>query len=147
LVRAFALLPQDLGISLVIAGGAVARDPGASRVLDRAVSEAPRGASERIVRTGYVTEEDKAALLAGADALVYPSTYEGFGFPVLEAMAAAVPVVTSDRSSLPEVAGDAAVLVDPESSEAIAEGTRRVLTDSGLRQRLRAAGPERARSF
>ncbi|MFL5766417.1 MAG: glycosyltransferase family 4 protein [Actinomycetota bacterium] len=147
LVRAFAGLPQDLGVSLVLAGGGVARDPGASRDLDAVVRSLPERVRDRVVRTGYVSEEDKAALLAGAEALVYPSTYEGFGFPVLEAMAAGTPVVTSDRSSLPEIAGQAALLVDPVSADAIADGIERVLTDAELRSRLREAGAERARSF
>ncbi|MDP9296523.1 MAG: glycosyltransferase family 4 protein [Actinomycetota bacterium] len=147
LVRAFASLPADLDVRLVIAGGSVARDPGATRELEGSLRSLPDAVSSRIVRTGYVSDPDKAALLAGAEALVYPSRYEGFGFPVLEAMAAGTPVVTSDRSSLPEVAGDDAVLVDPESSEAIAAGIERVLTDSILRERLAAAGPNRAASF
>ncbi|MFL5735843.1 MAG: glycosyltransferase family 4 protein [Actinomycetota bacterium] len=147
LVRAFASLRQDLGISLVLAGGAVARDPGASRELEAAVRALPERVGRRVVATGYVSEQDKAALLSGAEALMYPSTYEGFGFPVLEAMAAGTPVLTSDRSSLPEVAGDAALLVDPSSEEEIARGIERLLTDSELRTRLREAGLERARSF
>jgi glycosyltransferase involved in cell wall biosynthesis len=147
LVGAFASVPQDLGISLVLAGGAVARDPGASRDLEAAVRALPEDVRRRVLATGYVSEEDKAALLAGAEALVYPSTYEGFGFPVLEAMAVGTPVLTSDRSSIPEVAGEAAVLVDPGTEEAIAEGIERVLTDAELRRRLKSDGPQRARSF
>ena len=147
LVRAFASLPQDLGVSLVLAGGAVARDPGASRDLDAAVRSLPESVRRRVVATGYVSEDDKAAILAAAETLVFPSTYEGFGFPVLEAMAAGTPVVTSDRSSLPEVAGDAALLVDPESEDAIARGIERVLTDAEVRERLHQRGLERARSF
>jgi glycosyltransferase involved in cell wall biosynthesis len=147
LVRAFASLPQDLSVSLVLAGGAVARDPVASRDLEAAVWALPESARRRVLATGYVSEEDKAALLAGAEALVYPSTYEGFGFPVLEAMAAGTPVVTSDRSSLPEIAGEAALLVDPGNADEIAHGIERVLTDAELGRRLRAAGSERARTF
>jgi glycosyltransferase involved in cell wall biosynthesis len=147
LVRAFATVPQDLGVSLVLAGGAVARDPGASAELEAAVRSLSESVRRRVLTTGYVSEHDKAALLAGAEALVYPSTYEGFGFPVLEAMAAGTPVVTSDRSSLPEIAGEAALLVDPSSADAIAHGIERVLTDAELRARLRKAGAERARSF
>jgi glycosyltransferase involved in cell wall biosynthesis len=147
LVRAFATLPADLDVRLVIAGGAVARDPGAGRDLESALRSVPARIAGRIVRTGYVSEANKAALLAGAEALVYPSRYEGFGFPVLEAMAAGTPVVTSDRSSLPEVAGPDSVLVDPESTDAIAAGIERVLTDGALQARLREAGPKRAASF
>ncbi len=147
LVRAFASLPQNLGVSLVLAGGVVARDPGASAELEAVVRSLPETVRRRVVATGYVAEDDKAAILAGAEALVFPSTYEGFGFPVLEAMAAETPVVTSDRSSLPEIAGEAALLVDPGSADAIADGIERVLTDGELRARLRKAGAERARSF
>jgi glycosyltransferase involved in cell wall biosynthesis len=147
LVRAFASLPAELDVRLVISGGSVARDPGAARELEGSLRSLPDAVSARIVRTGYVSEADKAALLVGAEALVYPSRYEGFGFPVLEAMSAGTPVVTSDRSSLPEIAGDDAVLVDPESPDAIAAGIERVLTDSALSERLRSAGPKRAASY
>jgi glycosyltransferase involved in cell wall biosynthesis len=147
LVRAFASLPDDLGILLVIAGGAVPRDRSALRDLETALDELAPAVSGSIVRTGYVSDADKAALLSGAEALVYPSRYEGFGFPVLEAMAAGTPVITSDRSSLPEIAGADAVLVDPESTGSMAEGIERVLRDATLRARLTQAGPERASGF
>jgi glycosyltransferase involved in cell wall biosynthesis len=97
--------------------------------------------------TGYAGHRDKVALLTGARALAFPSLYEGFGFPILEAMAVGTPVVTSDVSSMPEVAGDAAVLVDPRSEEAVADGLRRVLADDDLAERLRTAGRERVRRF
>src|ERR1700688_1715561 len=82
-----------------------------------------------------------------AGVFVFPSLYEGFGLPPLEAMASGTPVVTSNISSLPEVAGDAAVLVDPYSPQAIAGGIERVLTDERLRQDLRARGLARAKQF
>jgi glycosyltransferase involved in cell wall biosynthesis len=107
----------------------------------------PPRVRERIVVTGYVSESEKVALLSGAEALVYPSLYEGFGFPVLEAMACGTPVLTSNVSALPETAGDAALLVDPRDEAAIAEGMRRLLLDEALRERLRAAGPKRAAQF
>jgi glycosyltransferase involved in cell wall biosynthesis len=78
---------------------------------------------------------------------VFPSLYEGFGLPPLEAMASGTPVVTSNQSSLPEVAGDAAVLVDPYEVASIEDGMRRVLTDGALAADLRRRGPERAREF
>lgn len=83
----------------------------------------------------------------GAAALVFPSLYEGFGLPPLEAMASGLPVVTSNGTSLPEVVGDAAVLVDPEDVESIADGIRRVVQDEGLRRELTLRGIERSRSF
>jgi glycosyltransferase involved in cell wall biosynthesis len=97
--------------------------------------------------TGYVEDDLLPALYAGAEIFVYPSLYEGFGLPVLEAMACETPVVTSNRTSLPEVAGDAAHLVNPYRTESIAEGINRVLEDSDYRTELRRKGRERAKSF
>jgi glycosyltransferase involved in cell wall biosynthesis len=94
-----------------------------------------------------VTYRDKGALLTGATVLAYPSRYEGFGFPVLEGFAAGVPVLTSNVSSLPEVAGDAAVLVDPDDEEAIGGELARLFDDEDLRHVLRAAGHARVSRF
>lgn len=105
------------------------------------------GLRERVHLLGYVPPEHLACLYARARLLAYPSVFEGFGLPVLEAMAAGCPVVTSDRSALPEVAGDAAVLVDPVSVEAIAEGIRRVWEDDVLARDLRDRGLARAALF
>ncbi len=96
---------------------------------------------------GYLPQETLAVMYRLASVFVFPSLYEGFGLPPLEAMASGTPVVTSNVSSLPEVAGDAAVLVDPYDADAIAEGIYRVLTDPGLRDELRRRGPERASQF
>ena len=95
----------------------------------------------------WLPAADVEGLYAIADVVVFPSLYEGFGLPVLEAMARGVPVVTSDRSSLPEVAGDAALLVDPTDTGAIRDGIQAVLGDAALAARLRAAGTERAAGF
>jgi glycosyltransferase involved in cell wall biosynthesis len=86
-------------------------------------------------------------LLTGAEALVFPTLYEGFGFPLLEAMACGTPVLTSNVSSLPEVAGDAALLVDPLDDESIADGIERLLGDAAYRQRLIEAGKRRVERF
>jgi glycosyltransferase involved in cell wall biosynthesis len=102
---------------------------------------------ERIARLGYVAEEDLAALYSNADLFVYPSLYEGFGFPVVEAMACGAPVLTSNTSSLAEIADGAALLVEPEEVEAIAEAMDRALGNERERERLRLAGLARARSF
>lgn len=110
----------------------------------RAIASSPVGA--RICRLGYISDVTKRALVAGCAALVYPSLYEGFGLPVLEGMAAGAPVITSNVSSLPEVAGDAAILVDPESTEALAEALREVLNPSTA-ELLRKSGPRRAQLF
>jgi glycosyltransferase involved in cell wall biosynthesis len=96
---------------------------------------------------GYLPEETLAVMYRLAGVFVFPSLYEGFGLPPLEAMASGTPVVTSNVSSLPEVAGDAAVLVDPYDPEAIADGIEKVLTDEGLRHDLRRRGLARARQF
>jgi glycosyltransferase involved in cell wall biosynthesis len=103
---------------------------------------------ERDVRfPGWVSVEELEGLWALALLFAYPSLYEGFGLPVLEAMARGVPVVCSNASSLPEVAGDAALLVDPRDEPALAEAIGRLLGDPGLRERLRARGSERVLEF
>ena len=96
---------------------------------------------------GYVPEETLAVMYRLAGVFVFPSLYEGFGLPPLEAMASGTPVVTSNVSSLPEVAGDAAMLVDPYDPDAIADGIFRVLSDEQLRSTMRRKGAERARQF
>jgi glycosyltransferase involved in cell wall biosynthesis len=128
------------GCALVVVGGKGWKDG----TLRRELEQLPRGA---VVLTGYVPDEDLPALYNLAELLVYPSLYEGFGLPVVESMACGTPVITSDRSSLPEVAGGAAVLVDPLSPGAIAAAICRVLGDGDLRDRMRRAGLENARRF
>ena len=97
--------------------------------------------------TGFVPETDKVLWYNVAHLFVYPSQYEGFGLPPLEALACGTPVVTSDRSSMPEVVGQAAILVDPTSVKSIADGMQRAIEDSALRDRLHRDGIDRARSF
>ncbi|MEX2274192.1 MAG: glycosyltransferase family 1 protein [Actinomycetota bacterium] len=145
LVRAFASLGE--GASLVLAGGPVRWFPKATHNLDAQIAALPEGVRSRIVRTGYISDADKLALLTGATAFVYPSRYEGFGMPLLEAMACGVPVLTSEVSSLPEVAGDAAMLVDPDDAEGLAAGMRELLDDGDLANRLSASGLVRAAEF
>jgi len=101
----------------------------------------------RVRWLGRVPAEEMPVLVSGAALVVYPSLYEGFGFPPLEAMAAGTPVVASDRGSLPEVLGEAALLVDPEDGRALTEALEAVLTRADLWARLREAGRARARSF
>ncbi len=96
---------------------------------------------------GYLPEETLAVMYRLAGVFVFPSLYEGFGLPPLEAMASGTPVVTSNVSSLPEVAGDAAVLVDPYDPESIAGGIERILTDETIRRMLRQKGIARAKQF
>lgn len=96
---------------------------------------------------GYVAPEDLPALFGAATAFVFPSLFEGFGLPPLEAMVCGAPVVCSDAASLPEVVGDAALLIDPLSPDDLAAALRRLLDDADLRARLRAAGLARAALF
>ena len=102
---------------------------------------------DRVVFTGYMPDADLPALLSGAAAFVFPSLYEGFGLPVLEAMACGTPVICSDVSSLPEVAGEAAVQVDPLDVEALAEAMHRVISDAELRATLVERGCEQVQRF
>jgi len=105
------------------------------------------GLERDVVFTGYLPEEDIVALYNGADVFVYPSIYEGYGLPPLEAMACGCPVITGDRSSLPEVVGDAGIMVDPTSDDAIAAAIMRITSDDELRRALVARGRTRAARF
>lgn len=145
LVRAFVRL--EPGTQLAIVGGAVRWNPEADARFESLLAGLEPAARARIVRTGWVPEDEKVALMSGASFLAYPSLYEGFGFPVLEAFAAGVPVLTSRVSSLPEVAGDAAVLVDPHDEGSIAAGLEELFGDADLRGVLAAAGLVRATGF
>lgn len=105
------------------------------------------GLGQNILFTGYVAQEDSPLLLCGAKAFLFPSLYEGFGIPPLEAMACATPVVASNAASLPEVVGDAGLLVNPESEEEICGAMERMMYDTECRERLRKAGMERAGEY
>lgn len=100
-----------------------------------------------VIVTGYVADEDLPSLYRAATALVYPSLFEGFGLPPLEAMACGTQVITSNTSSLPEVTGEAAILIDPYNEDELAAALHRVVTDQSLRARLREAGLRRAGLF
>lgn len=142
LVEALGLLRRaGLDVQLVIAGGA----GWLSGPFHRQLQES--GLRQYVWLPGYVDDDDLPALYSAATVFAFPSLYEGFGLPVLEAMACATPVVTSNLSSLPEVAGDAALLVDPLDLEALADAIRRAIEDGELRRRLICAGLERARQF
>lgn len=105
------------------------------------------GVAERVRFPAWVSDDELEALYASATCFVLPSLIEGFGLPVLEAMARGIPVACSDRPALPEVAGDAALLFDPTDQEAVTEAVRRLLADEGLRRSLAAKGLDRARQF
>ena len=102
---------------------------------------------KHVMFPGYVAEEDKASLISGARVFAYPSLYEGFGFPVLEAQACGTPLLTSTTSSLPEVAGDGAVFVDPEDDSAIVAGLRQLLEDNSVRQNCIIQGYQNLKRF
>ncbi len=103
--------------------------------------------AEEVIFTGFVDDDDLPDLYRGASVFVFPSLYEGFGLPILEAMASGLPVVASNTASMPEVAGDAAILVDPHDPRAIAEAMGRVLAEDKLREAMIQKGRERARLF
>ncbi len=111
----------------------------------RAVNEL--GLANHVVLTGYIPDEDLPPLYSGAVGFVYPSYFEGFGLPPLEAMKCGTPVIVGNRTSLPEVVGDAAILVDPFSTEEIERAMSRLINDASLRSSLRAKGLERAKLF
>jgi len=100
-----------------------------------------------VIFTGYIPDGDLAALYSGATALLFPSLYEGFGLPVLEAMQCGAPVITSNTTSLPEVAGDAAILIKPTDEDALCQSMLDLLRDESLRLKLRRKGLERAALF
>jgi glycosyltransferase involved in cell wall biosynthesis len=136
LVRAFETVPQDW--RLVLAGSA---GFGADAILHD-IEASP--ARDRIPVLGYVTAEALADWYARSTILAFPSLDEGFGIPIIEAMAAGLPVLTSNRSAMAEVAGDAAVLVNPESAEELAEALQGMIADEQLRERLKQKGLARA---
>ena len=111
----------------------------------RAISELKL--NKPVILTGYVPESDLPALYSGATCFVYLSYFEGFGLPPLEAMKCGTPVIVGNRTSLPEVVGDAGVLVDPFAVEEIAAAIKRVIANSDLRSKLRVKGLERAKLF
>ena len=105
------------------------------------------GLEDKITFTGFVPDADLPAIYSAADLFVFPSLYEGFGLPVLEAMACGAPVVTSNSSSLPEVAGDAALLVDPTSVGDLAEAMNALMQNEDLQRTLKTKGPRQAAKF
>jgi glycosyltransferase involved in cell wall biosynthesis len=141
LLRAFAGLDADVALALV-------GPTGWSEDLERLVAALPEGARERVRRLGWVPGEDLTALYGGAAVFCFPSLLEGFGFPVVEAMAQGTPVVTSLGTSTEElVAGGAGIAVDPRDPERIAEALATVLDDDAVAQRLATAGRARAAEY
>jgi glycosyltransferase involved in cell wall biosynthesis len=141
LLRALAGIPADRRPSLVLPGYPTPHEE-ELRLLSRDL-----GVADDVVWPAWVSADELEALYAAATCLVFPSLYEGFGLPVLEAMARGVPVATSGRASLAEVADDAALLFDPEDVDAIRAAIKRLLSDEGERRRLAELGRRRAEGF
>jgi glycosyltransferase involved in cell wall biosynthesis len=141
LIGAVALIPAERRPLLVLPGYPTSHEE-ELRELARTL-----GVADDVRFEGWVSADELDGLYAAADCFVFPSLYEGFGLPVLEAMARGVPVATSGRASLAEVAGDAALTFDPEDEASIAEAIEALLGDDALSDRLRTAGRERAAGF
>lgn len=141
LMRAFAEAKRDAGLphKLVLVGQELWRAA--------PIFETARALPDTVVLTGYVPAEDLPLLYNAADLFAYPSLYEGFGLPVVEAMACGTPVLTSNVSCLPEIAGDAACFIDPYNQAAMAHALARLTTDDALRGELALRGLARARLF
>jgi glycosyltransferase involved in cell wall biosynthesis/GT2 family glycosyltransferase/Flp pilus assembly protein TadD len=142
LIQAFHILRRTHSAKLVLAGEVAS---GWRRLIQE--SPAGRDFADDLATLGYVSDEDLRSLYAGATAFVFPSLYEGFGLPALEAMAVGCPVVASDSSSLKEIVADAGLLVDPRSPERIADAMKRLLDDRSFAADLRRRGPVRAGQF
>ena len=141
LIEALALIPPERRPLLML--------PGYATWHEAELRERTRtlGVEDDVRWLGWLADDELEDLWSAADAFVFPSQYEGFGLPVLEAMVRGVPVACSNRSALPEVAGEAALLFDPDDPRQIAEAIERLLSDPGEAERLGAAGRERAASF
>jgi glycosyltransferase involved in cell wall biosynthesis len=140
LIEAFAMLDHP-DLTLVVVGRISPRDPGIVEVPERL------GVAERVQFLSGVPDEDLAHLYSGCEAFVFPSLYEGFGLPPLEAMACGAPVVAANATAIPGVCGDAALYFDPTSVEAMASAIDSVLRDAEMRSRLVCAGRRRAATF
>lgn len=144
ILNAYQALPPQLKIKfpLVLAGGRGWKDEEIQAKLSKL-----KAAGEQIIQPGYVADEDLAAVFSGASLFVYPSFYEGFGIPPLEAMACGVPVITADNSSLPEVVGDAAIKVKAGDDQELSLQMVRVLTSPKLSASLQKKGLDQAKKY
>lgn len=142
LLDAFAALPIEIQnqYPLILVGGKGWAD---EEILERL----ERYKNLPIIRPGYVNDEYMASLYSGATALVFPTNYEGFGMPPLEAMACGTPVITSSTTSLPEVVGSAAISIDPSNTKEITKAIETLVSDKGLQRKLSAKGLKQARKF
>jgi glycosyltransferase involved in cell wall biosynthesis len=142
LIEAFAQL-ENRSQKLVITG----LDPAAQAYFGKLAQQYGLNLGNDVILLGFVSERELAALYAGATLLLYPSLYEGFGLPVLEAMACGTPVITSNTSSIPEIAGEAALLIDPTDITAMSNAMQRLIDEPNLRQQLIESGRVRASQF
>lgn len=142
LLKAYAARPKIRETHCLVIAGNPSHPVGAISQTSRALH-----IGNRVVCLGRVSRDDLRVLYSHADLFVFPSLYEGFGMPVLEAMACGAPVITSSTTALREIAGDAAILVDPEDSEALGDAIVRVLSDASLRGMLRSKGFQRVKQF
>jgi alpha-1,3-rhamnosyl/mannosyltransferase len=143
LFEAYSLLPENIQkkFKLVVCVGKGWNDS------DIYESAKPLVDDEKLIFTGFVSDRDLAKLYEDAFLFVYPSLYEGFGFPVVEAMSFGLPVVTSDVSSMPEAAGDAGILVNPNSPKSISSAILRILEDELLRKKLSRQSLKQSQKF
>jgi glycosyltransferase involved in cell wall biosynthesis len=132
---------RGTGHRLALAGGTGGAAPALQQTVRRL------GLEDEVWLLGYVTRDHLPSLYSGATCFLWASLYEGFGLPPLEAMACGTPVISSERAAMPEVLGEAAMLVDPTDPRAMGDALGAVLSDRSLRERMREAGLERARSF
>ena len=140
-LKAYAGLPNRRDFSLVLAG----KKGWLYEEIFRTVGDL--GLEEDVIFTGYVPEEDRPKLMSAAEVFVYPSFFEGFGMPVVEAQACGTPVIASNTTSLPEAVGDGGVLVDPKNISQLAEALEEVLSSGSLREKLVKKGLANARRF
>jgi glycosyltransferase involved in cell wall biosynthesis len=139
LLKAYAKIKDKIPHTLVLTGGKSWNDKDVHESIDRL--------GNRIIKLGYVPDEHMPYIYNLADLFIYPSLYEGFGLPPLEAMACGCPVIASNSSSIPEVVGDAAITVDPYSADEIGDAMYRILTDDELKHIMIEKGIKRAEMF
>ena len=142
ILEGYSALPKNIlsSYTLVLAGG--------KGWLDEEIEEKLTELKElNIIRTGYVADEDLPALYSGATVFVYPSFYEGFGMPPLEAMACGTPVITSNNSSLPEVVGEAGIMIDAKDTKALTESIEKVISSKKLQNEMLKKGIKQAKKF
>lgn len=141
LIEAFHKVQYKTNLNLVICGN---ED---NRFYDIKKDISNRGLTNKVIFTGYVSDDELNQLYVQSEFFIFPSLYEGFGFPVLEAMAKGIPVACSNNSSLPEIVGDAAVLFDPHNIDNIAESILKITNNAELQLKLRYLGPKQASKF